>query len=139
MPVSGTGRFHAYIQLKNPGPGEAKQVIMRALDLRGDLIKHIFVFDEDIDIFNPRDVMWSIATRTQWGRDIVIFPDTKTVALDPSCGPESIGDIGGIDCTKPWGEPYEVRVGVSQAVKDKIKLEDFVSSADLSRVNTERV
>ena len=139
MPVSGTGRYHAYIQLKNPGPGEARQVIMRALDVRGDLVKHIFVFDEDVDIFNPRDVMWAIATRTQWGRDVLIFPDTKTVALDPSCGPESIGDIGGIDCTKPWGEAYEERVGVEPAVQNKIKLEDFVDAASLARVNVERV
>ena len=139
MPLSGTGRFHAYIQLKNPGPGEARQVIMRALDVRGDLVKHIFVFDDDVDIFNPRDVMWAIATRTQWGRDVLIFPDTKTVALDPSCGPESIGDVGGFDCTKPWGEAYEERVGVEPAVRDKIKLGDFIDADALARVNVERI
>jgi UbiD family decarboxylase len=139
VPVSGVGRYHAYLKLKDPGPGEARQAIMRALDVRGEFIKHVFAFDDDIDIFNPREVMWAIATRTQWGRDVLIFPDTKTVALDPSCSPESIGDIGGIDCTKPWGEAYEVRVGVTQAAKDKIKLEDFISPEALARVDVESV
>ncbi len=139
MPVSGTGRYHAYLQFKNPGPGEARQAIMLALNMRGELIKHVFAFDDDVNIFSPRDVMWAIATRTQWGRDVLVFPKTKTTALDPSLGPANIGDIGGIDCTKPWGEAYEERVGVEPAVKEKIKLEDFVDADALARVIVERI
>ena len=139
MPLSGTGRYHAYLQLKNPAPGEARQAIMLALTMQHALVKHVFVFDDDIDIFNPRDVMWAIATRTQWGRDVMIFPRTKSAALDPSLGPEAIGDIGGIDCTKPWGEPDEVRAGVAPEVMQKVKLEAFVSPDALTKVDTERV
>lgn len=138
MPLSGTGRFHVYLQFKNQGPGEARQAIMLAATLRAAELKHIFAFDEDIDIFNPREIMWAIATRTQWSRDVMIFPQTKSVNLDPSLGPGAIGDVGGIDCTKPWGEPYEERVGVDQEVMERIKLEDFISPEALTRVNTER-
>ncbi len=138
MPLSGTGRFHVYLQLKNPGPGEARQAIMQAATLRGMELKHIFAFDDDVDIFSPREVMWAIATRSQWSQDVMIFPKTKSVNLDPSLSPGSIGDVGGIDCTKPWGEPYEERVGIDQEVMDRIKLEDFIPSEILSRVHVER-
>ncbi len=128
IPVSGTGRYHAYLQFKNPGPGDARQAIMLATTIRGMEIKHVFAFDDDIDIFNPHDIMWAIATRSQWSQDVMIFPKTKSVDLDPSTGPGSIGDMGGIDCTKPWGEPYEERVGVDPEVMERVRLEDYIST-----------
>ena len=139
MPLSGLGRFHAYLQFKNPGPGEARQAMMMALTVRPEHIKHVFCFDDDIDIFNSREVLWAIATRSQWSKDIMIFPRTKSISLDPSLSPEDIGDVGGIDCTKPWGEPFEEKVGVEPEVLEKIKLEDFVSTDALARVNVERI
>lgn len=138
MPLSGTGRHHAYLQMKDPAPSEARQAITSALTMHPFLIKHVWAFDDDIDIFNPRDVMWAIATRSQWARDIIILPHTKQTALDPSRG-WSPGDIGGIDCTKPWGEPYEERVGVEPEIKQKMKLENYVSPRAVADVNVERV
>ena len=113
--------------------------ILLALSACSEFLKHVFVFDDDIDIFNPRDVMWAIATRTQWGRDIIIIPRTKQIELDPSVSPNAIGDVGGIDCTKPWGEPYEERVGVDPEVMQRVKLEAFVLPDALAKVNTERI
>jgi UbiD family decarboxylase len=139
MPLSGTGRFHAYLQFKNPGPGEARQAIMLTSALHSILIKHVFAFDDDVDIFNPRDIMWAIATRTQWGRDVMIFPRAKSAAHDPSVDHASTGDLGGIDCTKPWGEPYEERVGVEPEVMEKIKLEEFFPADAIAQVNVERI
>ena len=139
MPTSGVGRFHVYLQLKDPMPGEARQAIQLATSVHGIFLKHVFVFDDDVDIFNPRDVLWAIATRSQWGRDVMIFPQAKTVALDPSAPVIEVGDTGGIDCTKPWGEPYEERVGVAPEVMEKIKLEDFVSPSTLARIDNERI
>ncbi len=138
MPLSGTGRYHAYLQMKSPAPSEARQAILQALTIDFMLIKHVFVFDDDIDIFSPRDVMWAIATRTQWDRDVIVLPNMKQTGLDPSRGWEP-GAIGGIDCTKPWGEPYEERVGVEPEIKQRIKLEDYVSSQSITGVNIERV
>jgi 2,5-furandicarboxylate decarboxylase 1 len=139
VPLSGTGRYHAYLQLKNPGRSEARQAIMLACNIRSELIKHVFAFDGDIDIFNPRDVMWAIATRTQWCRDVITFPQAKMLILDPSIEPDRVSDIGGIDCTKPWGEPYEERVGIDQQVLERLKLENFISPEALARVSTERM
>jgi UbiD family decarboxylase len=70
--------------MKNPVPSEARQAITSALTMHPFLVKHVWAFDDDIDIFNPRDVMWAIATRSQWARDVIILPHTKQTALDPS-------------------------------------------------------
>lgn len=81
MPTSGVGRYHVYLQLQNPGPGEARQAIVYACVLHGIFLKHVFAFDDDVDIFNPKDVMWAIATRSQWDRDVIILPQFKTSPL----------------------------------------------------------
>ncbi len=147
FPLSGLGRYHCYIQFKNPGPGEARQAIAYALGLNGFFIKHVFCFDDDVDIFNPGEVMWAIATRSQWGRDVIIIPHAKTCGLDPSASagrpelPGVLGDIGGIDCTKPWGEPYEVRLrgNFDEGVLEKTKLVDFIPPDKLARLKTESI
>ncbi|MBI4321569.1 MAG: UbiD family decarboxylase [Chloroflexi bacterium] len=137
VPLSATGRYAAYLQFKNPLPGEARLAIMLACTARTH-IKHVFAFDEDVDIFDERDVMWAITTRSQWDRDVMIFPHTKSVPLDPSTTPPALGATGGIDCTKPWGEPYEERVGIEQEVAARVKLEDYVSPEDLGRLTQDR-
>ena len=42
-----------------------------------DLIKHVFVVDHDIDVYNPVDVEYAISTRFQADRDIYVIPRVK--------------------------------------------------------------
>ena len=51
--------------------GEAKNVILGALGGHYD-IKHVTVVDLDVDIHDPTEVEWAIATRFQADRDLVI-------------------------------------------------------------------
>ena len=51
-------------------------------------MKHIFVFDYDIDIMSPEEVEWAIATRVQADKDVFIIPNTFGLRLDPSASPE---------------------------------------------------
>lgn len=147
MPLSGSRRFHAYLQFKNPRPGEARQAIMLACAVQPIFVKHVFAVDDDIDIFDEKEVMWAIATRSQWDGDVMIFPRARRPGLDPSIGSGALyvpGGVelstsGGIDCTKPWGEPFEERVGVDQEVLDKTKLEDYVLSEDIAKVRIDRM
>ena len=139
MPLSGVGRYHVYIQMKDPGPGEARQAGLMALAAKGEFLKHAFIFDEDVDIFDPKEVMWAIATRSQWSEDVIILPNTKNIMLDPSSPPERVGDGGVIDCTKPFGEPFEVRVWSPKEISEKVKLEDFVSKDVIDRIQPEKV
>ena len=124
LPGSAMARFHAYLQLKNPRPGDAREAIMVALttDYR---LKHIFVFDDDIDIFDEAQCLWALATRTQWDRDIMVFPNTRASPLDPTV-PYELGTKGGIDCTRPVGVAFSER----NQVDVEVELAEFVPGVE---------
>lgn len=70
--------------------------------------KLLICVDEDVDPWNPFDVMWAIATRVQGDRDIVLMPHSQGV-LDPTSNREGLSCKIGIDATKPRypAYPYE--------------------------------
>jgi UbiD family decarboxylase len=138
MPLSGTGRLHVYLQFKNPGPAEARQAIIMTTSLMAGLIKHVFAFDHDVDIFDEREVMWAIATRSQWDKDVIILPRTSEGALDPSAGLPGENATGGIDCTKPWDQPFSERVKVDQEVLDRVSLEEYILPETLAQLRVDR-
>jgi hypothetical protein len=47
-------------------------------------LKHVVVVDDDIDVNNPMDVEWAIATRVQGDRDVFVIPGARAKPLDPS-------------------------------------------------------
>ncbi len=64
--------------------------------------KMITIVDEDVDPWNPFDVLWAIATRVQADKDLMIIPNSETF-LDPSQDPPGVTCKLGIDATKPIG------------------------------------
>ncbi|PPR10615.1 MAG: Phenolic acid decarboxylase subunit C [Alphaproteobacteria bacterium MarineAlpha11_Bin1] len=99
VPVSGR-RFHAYLQFENPRPGEVRDAMMAAIAFRR--LKAVFAFDEDIEIFDDRQIMWALATRVQWHRDVMKINGLTLAPLDPSA-PSSVNTItkAAIDATLP--------------------------------------
>ncbi len=99
VPVSGR-RFHAYLQLKDPQPGEARDALVSALSYRR--VKAAFAVDSDIDIFNDSAMLWATATRVQWDRDALVIPALSGSSLDPSwpVGARTAAKIG-LDATLP--------------------------------------
>ena len=57
--------------------------------------------DKDIDIYNPREVEWSLATRLQPDRDLVVISGVHGLPIDPSVYRGNITSKIGIDATKP--------------------------------------
>ena len=137
MPASAMARFHAYLQLKDPRPGDAREAIMVALttDFR---LKHVFVFDDDINIFDEAECLFALATRTQWDRDIMVFPNCRSSPLDPTV-PLDVGTKGGIDCTRPVGMAFSERNQVRADVDRGLKVEEFVPPDALARIPTEHL
>ncbi len=87
-------------------PGEGKNAIMALLSIAD--IKHVTVTDDDIDIFDPVDLEWAVATRVQADRDVVIIPNARSKPLDPSLPPtDGIPTTAkmGIDATIPENVP----------------------------------
>lgn len=138
IPLS-ANRFHCYVQVKKRRAGVGKEVILATLpcDAR---IKHVFVVDDDIDIFDDRQVLWAVGTRTQWNRDVYILPDLPMSSLDPSLSsPGTIGCRGGIDATMPLplrpGLPHHFAAvnAVPPEVDERVKVEDYASAEQLQK------
>lgn len=98
LPLSGCCRFYAYVQIRKELEGEGLSVLA-ALPVK-HAVKYIIVVDEDIDIFDEKEVWWAIATRTQWDKDVRIIPGMKGVALDPS-SVDGVSAKAIIDATRP--------------------------------------
>ena len=92
-------RFHLYVKLKKTQEGQGKNVILGAFAGYFDL-KHVIVVDDDVDIHNPTEVEWAVATRFQADRDLVIVPESQGSKLDPSTR-DGVGAKMGLDATKP--------------------------------------
>jgi len=83
LPISGMGRAHAYISLKKARDGEPKQAAFAAFTV-DPLIKHVFVVDDDVDVFDEVDVLWCMCTRFQADRDLAIIPYALGSHLTPN-------------------------------------------------------
>lgn len=101
-PASG-GMYNVRVSLRQRVPGEARNAIAAVFGSKADC-KHVFVFDEDIDIFSDEMVDWALATRFQGDRDLVVSPGFRVVPLDPSLTGARTGAKVGFDCTIPFGK-----------------------------------
>ncbi|MCK4938519.1 MAG: UbiD family decarboxylase, partial [Methanosarcinales archaeon] len=72
-------------------------------------LKHVVVVDDDIDIFNPSDVEYAIATRFRADRDLIVYPDVRGSSLDPMCTPNGNTTKMGLDATMILGEEHKFR------------------------------
>ena len=95
----GVCRYHLYVQIRKRQEGEAKNVMLGAFAGHYD-VKHVIVVDEDVDIHDPTEVEWAVATRFQADRDLVIVPESQGSKLDPSTR-DGVGAKMGLDATKP--------------------------------------
>jgi UbiD family decarboxylase len=102
------------VSIKQRMYGEAKLAIAA---LFGGImrLKHVYVFDEDIDIHNDRQVEWAMGTRFQGDVDMVVLTGTMGMTMDPSLQGRRTGAKCGFDCTKPFGRDGEIPLTRSAA------------------------
>lgn len=106
--------LHAAVSIKKQTQGDGKNVLMAALAAHPSL-KHVIVVDEDIDIFNPEDIEYAIATRVKGDEDIMIVPGARGSSLDPCATPDGTTTKVGVDATKPMDKKEEFdRVSFSE-------------------------
>ncbi len=78
----GCSWLHAVVSIEKKNPDDGRKAIEAAM--RGHKsLKHVWVVDDDIDIHNPNEVEWAMATRFQGDRDILTKRE-KGSSLDPS-------------------------------------------------------
>ncbi len=100
----GCSWLHAVVQIKKWGADDGKKAIAAAFKGHGSL-KHCVVVDEDINIYDPHDVEWAIATRFQADKNAVVLSNQPGSSLDPSGdlteGKKATTAKAGIDATMP--------------------------------------
>jgi 2,5-furandicarboxylate decarboxylase 1 len=119
------GPFTCYISIEQRIPGQAKNAILAALG--ADMyMKRIVVVDQDVDVFDDRQVNWAIATRCQPERDITIVSGARGSDLDPSAAEDGYSGKWGVDATaKPSLASYTPRHRVPPAVWERIDPKAF--------------
>jgi UbiD family decarboxylase len=97
----GASWLHAIVQIEKHNEDDGKKAIQAAFAGHTSC-KHVFVVDEDIDIYDPMAVEWAMATRFQGDTDLVIRARERGSSLDPSAeaGTYLTTKIG-FDLTRP--------------------------------------
>jgi len=78
----GAGRLAAVVALRNPRPGQGKQVMMAAWGSLS-MLKQVTVVDDDIDVWDAVHVEWARVTRCVVETDVVIVPSARTDRSEP--------------------------------------------------------
>ena len=105
MTAGGLHRFHAVVQVKKETPqhdGWQRNAIMAAFGALKDL-DLVIVVDEDVDIRDPLDVEYALATRMEASRDLLTLPAARGHEY-VRIGQNGIRAKLGIDATVPFAE-----------------------------------
>ncbi len=119
-PSAGCG-FTVHVAISKARIGEPKMAMMRAYTALAGFCKHVFVYDDDIDIRNPRDRDWALAHRFMPDRDLMIVPTVIGMNIELMAQgvlgsnsklgvydgypeiPLNVRSFMGVDCTVPLG------------------------------------
>jgi 4-hydroxy-3-polyprenylbenzoate decarboxylase len=123
MPAEGIFQNLMIVAIRKSYPGHARK-IMNAIWSLGQAMftKVVLVVDHDVDVQNPREVVWKALCAIDPERDIqfVLGPvDT----LDHAARRQDFGSKMGIDATRKWKEE-----GFSGRWPDEIKMDDATKS-----------
>lgn len=124
---SGGGKYIAVLQfIKRTASdeGRQRQAALLAFSAFSEL-KHVFLVDEDVDIYDMNDVLWAMTTRFQSDTDCISIPGVRCHPLDPSNDPAydpRIRDRGIacktiFDCTVPFAQKHRFRRAAFQEVE----------------------
>ncbi len=104
--------LNGVVSIKKNKEGDGVNAIMAAFTGHPSM-KQVIVVDDDIDIFDDREVEWAVATRMQADR-IISIPGAAGSSLDPSSHGKTTWKVG-FDATIP--------VGSDLSLYKKVKLE----------------
>ncbi len=97
----GCSWLHAIVQIDKQDEADGKRAIEAAFAGHRSC-KHVFVVDADVDIYNPLEVEWAMATRFQGDVDLVVREREVGSSLDPSAEPgTNLTTKVGFDLTRP--------------------------------------
>ena len=124
MTHGGGSWLHGAVSIKKKNEDDGLKAIDAAFEGHKSM-KHVWIVDDDIDVTNPADIEWAMATRFQADKDIVIKTGVKGSSLDPSADPETRETVKvGFDCTVPLNRDRNDFRKTKPGMK--VKLEEYI-------------
>ncbi len=106
----GTSWLHVAVKIRKKNDDDGIKALEGAFEGHRSA-KHVWVYDEDIDIYNEQEREWAMATRFQGDEDMLIKDREPGSSLDPSAEPKTkLTTKIGFDVTKPMetkGKSFE--------------------------------
>ena len=144
LPMEALSYKAAIISIDKAYPGQARRAALAFWSALPQFTytKFVIVVDKEINIRDPRQVVWAISSKVDPSRDVFILPDTPFDTLDFASAKVGLGGRMGIDATTKippetdhsWGEPLESDADTANMV-DRRWAEYGLSDIDLSEVN----
>jgi UbiD family decarboxylase len=119
LPGSGCSRLTCYISLQKRFENEPRKAAMQAfVDMPN--LKLAVVVDDDIDVFNEREVLWAVATRTHWDKDLDVIRKVQSFR-------GWLGDaVAIIDATRPLGGNFPQRNRVPEDAMQRVDVSKYL-------------
>jgi 2,5-furandicarboxylate decarboxylase 1 len=119
----GCSWLHGAVSIHKRNPDDGRKAIEAAFKGHKSM-KHVFVVDDDIDIHDPNEIEWAMATRFQADKNMIMRRE-KGSSLDPSSDMDTQMTCKvGFDLTIPEGSKKEFK---RPSVPMKLNLNDYLS------------
>ncbi|MEN9249983.1 MAG: UbiD family decarboxylase [Gloeomargarita sp. GXS_bins_116] len=115
LPMEGLSYKVAILAIDKAYPGQARRAALAFWSALPQFTytKFVIVVDKDINIRDPRQVVWALSSKVDPQRDVFILPETPFDSLDFACSKVGLGSRMGIDATtkippetdRPWSPP----------------------------------
>jgi 2,5-furandicarboxylate decarboxylase 1 len=102
VPAS-NGRQHVRLALHRGQPGQARLAISALHAI--PRVKHVFVVDDDVDVFSDEQMEWAMSARFRAASDIVVSTGHPAFYMDPSADAKGTMDKAGFDFTARYDIP----------------------------------
>lgn len=131
--------FNVFVSMNKTHDSNTESVASALLGL--PQVKNVFIFDADIDVYSPSDILWALATRVQPHRQVSILPARMPASgLDPSVCVDDRGMTSGliVDATWPLSMPIPEVSRYPERAWERLNLTRFISAEDLALIPEDR-
>lgn len=97
--ASAGGLLHARVSVRRDRPGQGRAVIAALFAI--PFLKHIYVLDEEVDVFCDEEVEWAMANRFRAERDLVTATGQMAFLMDVTMDEDHTTTKAGFDLTGP--------------------------------------
>jgi UbiD family decarboxylase len=129
LTLGGSCWSHGVVQIRKKSNDEPAKAIEAAFRGHGSM-KQVIVVDEDIDITNPLEVEWAVATRFRADKRLKIFENQPASSLDPMAdkppGQKATVAKMGLDATIPLDDPARPAKKFKKVAYRQVQAKDYL-------------